>query len=111
LTSSNKNKNYTKGILFKPKFKKIVFLGDCTKENFHVLKKNVGSRTSSSVISTRSRLVRPNLGPSKIPLLKTAEAQSNSSMPSEIDAIINQYKNLPTSLLPRTYRMKNQTTK
>ena len=95
------NKMVTRGVLFKPKSKKIVFLGDSTKENMTVLRKEVPSRTSSSVVSQRNKLARPNLGPTKIPLLKTSENKPDYPNSSGIEAIINQYKDIPKSLLPR----------
>lgn len=64
---TSKTTSGTRAVLFRPNTKKIVFIGDDTKENSAIVRKENNMSLSATLNLRKDRLVRPNLGPSKIP--------------------------------------------
>lgn len=68
-----------RALLLRPNTKKIVFTGESQKENLVIYKKDSFSIRSSTSVSRRkhNKLARPDLGPTKIPLMKMNTSKNN----------------------------------
>jgi hypothetical protein len=102
-----------RAILLRPKTKKIVFNG--VNRNQTLFNNDFAVRTSTSVSRGNHRLARPNLGPTKIPLIKTIEDRSDgveTKGRANITVKHNIYKNMKLNSigLPLINRSKKEFT-